>query len=75
MNWTALIEPVLWFGLFLLTLGAKRTAHAALDAAGRANLVAEYLMDRCGVSTDDVDRWHREQHPGCFDEEPHGGAS
>lgn len=43
--------------------------------ASSAHLLAQYLADRCDVTPEDVQRWHCEQHPECFDDEPHGGVS
>lgn len=70
-----LLQVVAFVALGLVAYSGYHRGTRAVEAAGRANLVADYLMDRCGVSAEDVDRWHREVHPDCFDDEPRGGAS
>lgn len=75
LNWTGFLLCLLVTAVVLATLQALRTAQRAEGLASSADLVAQYLADRCGVTPEDVRRWHREQHPECFDDKPHGGVS
>lgn len=75
LNWSVALDVLLWTALVVATLQALRTAQHAEAHAMQAELVGDYLLDRCGASYEEVDRWHREQHPGCFEGETRGGES
>ncbi|MEV1294452.1 hypothetical protein [Pseudonocardia sp. NPDC049635] len=65
-----LMLVVVWLVMGAVAMAGYHRGTRAMAAAGHAHLVADYLMDRCGVTLEQVDEWHREQHPECFDDKP-----